>query len=303
MKKMIWFLFIGPAIVLQSGMIPAHAQPTKSVFEKENLTAWCIVPFDAAKRNPGERAAMLDRLGFKKLAYDWRDEHIPEFDEEIKQLNKYGISMTAFWWGGGLPRSNQEIEENERVRMQLDFFKRNNLKLEVWITCSDHDLKSRFSRGKYAELAARVDIFAAALEKIGCRLGLYNHGGWGGKPGNLVEIMKRLQSDNVGIVYNFHHGHEHLDMMPAAFEEMLPYLFCVNLNGMDRDGPKILPLGQGEEDLKILRMIKASGYRGPVGIIGHIAEEDAEVVLTRNLEGLEKLLEEMGDTEALKTYQ
>jgi len=31
--------------------------------------------------------------------------------------------------------------------------------------------------------------------------------------------------------------------MPGAFEAMLPYLSIVNLNGMTKDGPKILPIG------------------------------------------------------------
>jgi len=303
MMKKNWLLLSGFTILIQSGINMAHSQSTKSVFSKDNLTAWCIVPFDAEQRSPQARASMLNSLGFKTLAYDWRDEHIPEFDEEVKQLGKYGISMTAFWWGGGLPLSKKEMEASERMQMQLDFFKRNNLHLEVWITCSDQDLESKSDEGKYTELAARVDILAAALGEICCRLGLYNHGGWGGQPQNLVEILKRVKSDNVGIVYNFHHGHEHLDMMPAAFEQMLPYLTCVNLNGMNKDGPKILPLGEGEEDVKILRMIKASGYMGPIGIIGHVAEEDVEMVLTRNLKGLQKMLVDIGDAEALKTYK
>ena len=36
------------------------------LFARENLVAWCIVPFDAKKRGPAERVAMLKKLGFKK---------------------------------------------------------------------------------------------------------------------------------------------------------------------------------------------------------------------------------------------
>src|SRR5262249_40928452 len=45
------------------------------LFRQDNLVAWCIVPFDAKKRGPEDRAAMLERLGFKHFAYDWRAEH------------------------------------------------------------------------------------------------------------------------------------------------------------------------------------------------------------------------------------
>ena len=46
------------------------------LFRKENLVAWCIVPFDKNKRGPVERAEMLKDLGIKKVAYDWRAEHV-----------------------------------------------------------------------------------------------------------------------------------------------------------------------------------------------------------------------------------
>jgi len=99
-----------------------------------------------------------------------------------------------------------------------------------------------------------------------------------------------------------HHGHEHLVLMPEAFHLMQPFLYGVNLNGMNPGGPKILPLGQGTEDVKILQMIADSGYDGPIGIIGHVDNEDEEIVLKRNLAGLKKLLLEIGETETYKTY-
>jgi len=47
-------------------------------------------------------------------------------------------------------------------------------------------------------------------------------------------------------VYNFHHGHHQIDKFPALLEMMKPYLWTVNLNGMKRDGPKILDIGAGD---------------------------------------------------------
>ena len=56
-------------------------------FDKNKLVAWCIVPFDAKKRNPAERVEMLKQLGLKRVAYDWRAKHVAEFEEEILQYN------------------------------------------------------------------------------------------------------------------------------------------------------------------------------------------------------------------------
>ncbi len=279
-------------------IVKAKLENTTSIFSKDNLVAWCIVPFDASKRGPKERAEMLERLGLKSLAYDWREEHVPTFDEEVVQLRKHGIRMVAFWWAAGWP---DNPNESPRARRNLEFFKRNNLKLDVWAT--SHAPEELSTDEEKYEFAARcADILATELDKLDCRLSLYNHGGWGGEPRNMVEIVKRVKSKNVGIVYNFHHGHEHLDDMPEAFYAMLPYLTCVNLNGMTKGGPKILPLGQGEEDLKILKMIRDSGYKGPIGILDERSYLDAELSLRENLDGLKNLLKELGDDAALKTY-
>ena len=136
--------------------------------------------------------------------------------------------------------------------------------------------------------------------ELGCKLALYNHGGWSGEPENMVAIVKWLRDNqgaqHVGIAYNLHHGHGHLADFPEALAKMTPYLFCLNLNGMvqdgDRHGKMILPLGQGDLDLQLLKTIVASGYRGPIGILNH-TDEDAETRLQDNLDGLDWLVRQL----------
>src|SRR4051812_29070664 len=78
------------------------ADAGRDLFARDNLVAWCIVPFDAKKRSPEERAAMLRRLGFKRYAYDWRAEHLPTFEREIAALRQNGVELTAVWFPGSL---------------------------------------------------------------------------------------------------------------------------------------------------------------------------------------------------------
>jgi len=100
----------------------------------------------------------------------------------------------------------------------------------------------------------------------------------------------------VGIVYNLHHGHGDLNRFPQLLEKMMPYLHALNLNGMvtggDRRGMMILPLGQGDLDLGLLRVIRDSGYHGPIGILNHTAA-DAEDRLQDNLDGLDWLVAQL----------
>ena len=112
-------------------------------------------------------------------------------------------------------------------------------------------------------------------------------------------IIQRLKQDgvtNVGIIYNLHHGHDHLERFPALLAKMKPYLLVLNLNGMTRDGDrkgkKILPLGQGDLDLQLLKTIRDSGWRGPIGILNH-TDEDAEARLRDNLDGLDWLVPQL----------
>jgi hypothetical protein len=82
---------------------------------------------------------------------------------------------------------------------------------------------------------------------------------------------------------------------------------ALNLNGMDEGGDKvgrkILPLGQGERDLGLLRINHDSGYRGPIGILGH-TEDDDEARLLDNLDGLDGLLPQpVGCVELAMTHR
>jgi len=53
-----------------------------------------------------------------------------------------------------------------------------------------------------------------------------------------------------------------------------------------------MPLGQGDLDLSLLKTIRASGWRGPIGILNH-TDEDAEARLQDNLEGLDWLASQL----------
>ena len=254
------------------------------LFDKQNLAAWCIVPFDAAKRSPEARAEMLGKMGLTKAAYDWRQEHVAEFEREILAYQKHGIEMFAFW---GM--------HDEAFRL----FEKYKLSPQLWI------MMKGTGETQEAQIKSAAEGLLPILEKakkIGSQIGIYNHGGWGGEPENMIAVCDYLKknhaADNIGIIYNLHHGHSHLDRLPKALEAMKPHLLCLNLNGMDIDGEakgrKILPLGVGTEDVKVLRIIRASGYSGPIGILNH-TNEDAEGRLLDNLDGLKWLTPQLDD--------
>src|SRR5215510_14537107 len=117
-------------VVLLAIALPSRAEPPKDLFADDNLVAWCIVPFDAKKRGPAERVAMLQKLGFKKYAYDWRAEHLPTFDEEVGLLKKAGIELTAVWFPANL---------GDDAKKLLAVIKKHDIKTQLWITMSEPD--------------------------------------------------------------------------------------------------------------------------------------------------------------------
>ena len=254
------------------------ADPPKDIFARDNLVAWCIVPFDAKKRSPAERVEMLKELGFKKYAYDWRAEHLPTFDEEVGLLKKAGIELTAVWFPAGLGGDAEKL---------LAVIEKHKVTPQLWIMFPEPPVKEQAAKVREAAKSLRPVVEAAG--KLNCKVALYNHGGWGGEPENQIAVIEALGLKNVGIVYNLHHGHDHLDRFPALLKTMKPHLLALNLNGMakggDKAGKKILPLGAGELDLGLLKVIRDSGYARPIGILGH-TQDDAAERLADNLDGL-----------------
>lgn len=264
--------------------------PVESFSQKpdmENYFAWCIVPFDNQDRSPEQRIAMLKDLGFTSYAYDWRAEHLPEMPREIELARRKGIEINAVWMWLDHNDSVGNLSANNRKLLQI--LEDANLKTQIWVSFPG----SYFAGSNDRRLKKAVNMIgyvSDAAEKIGCTVGLYNHGGWFGRPENLVKIAEALAGRQVGIVFNFHHAHDMIDEFPELLKLMQSYLWAVNLNGMNPAGPKILPIGAGEKEAEMLTALKASGFNGPFGILGHVEDEDVKIVLKRNLDGLKHVL-------------
>jgi len=265
--------------------MPALARDL-TVFSQEKLAAWCIVPFDAKKRGSVERAEMLNRLGITRLAYDWRNEHIPTFDAEVEAMKAHGIEISAWWMSRGMDGPNRKI---------FEVIERQGIHPQLWVSMDSP--RNQDQQEKVMAAAAEIRPIAEEAKRLGCQVGLYNHGGWFGEPANQIAIIKELNLPNVGIVYNFHHGHAHIDGFPALLAQMKPYLIALNLNGMVKDGEstgrKILTIGEGDQEEAMIAAVADSGWKGPVGILNHLPDKDAEVILKANRDGLAALVEKL----------
>ena len=254
----------------------------------QQLYPWCIVAYDSLERTPSERILMLKEMGFTKYAYDWRDKHLDEMATELTLAKKNDIEVISVWlWLNAKRDSLGKLSPaNERI---FDIVKDLQLKTTLWVSFSNNffeDLTQEQSMNRAIEMLKFVNKKAEAL---GCKIALYNHKGWFGDPNNQVEIIKALPEYNLSMVYNFHHAHNYLNEFPEIVKKIKPYLSAVNLNGMQKDGPKILPIGEGEFEKEMFQLLTDEGFNGPWGLLGHVENADVKKVLEQNINGYRSL--------------
>jgi sugar phosphate isomerase/epimerase len=282
-------VFLSAAETMKPNPEPAAAK----IWAHDNLVAWCAVPFDANKRGPEERAAMLAKLGFKHFAYDWRAEHVPTFDAEISALQKHGIDLLAWWFpfDAGDPAATATLE----------VFKRHGVHPQLWVMQSSKKSAAALTdEQQIAQNAERVAALAKLAAPYGCRVGLYNHNGWFGVLDHQLAVIDRVHTldvSDVGIVYNFSHArdphHDDTVDFPALWKRIQPLVLAVNVTGMRMDGQIIYP-SQGDSELAMMRTIQESGWHGPVGVIAEKGG-DTEITLKNYLIGVDWLAAELAD--------
>ena len=250
----------------------------------ENVYPWCIVAFDSLERSPGERVEMMKELGFSKYAYDWRDEHLNETDQEIKLAGENGIEIISVWlWLNAKRDSLGKLSpSNEKI---FQIVKNNQLKLKFWLSFSPNFFENRSHEESMQIAVDMIRFINEKAQKMDCEIALYNHRGWFGNPYNQIEIIESLPGENLTMVFNFHHAHEYRADFSQIAPKIAPYLSAVNLNGMNGGETKILPLAKGKYEKEMIELLTDEGYKGPWGLLGHVENADVKKVLEKNIEG------------------
>lgn len=120
-----------------------------SVIDRDNLVARCIAPFDANKRGPAERVAMLKELGICRCAYDCRKEHVPTFEQEILEYKKYGIEFFAFW----------SVHDDA-----FNLFKKHDLHPQIWHVIQNMAVESKDATTNAANAFSETEIQATKID-------------------------------------------------------------------------------------------------------------------------------------------
>jgi hypothetical protein len=256
-------------------------------FRTENLIPWSIVAFDKLERTPSERVAMVKKLGFSQYAFGGRKKHIETMVTELNIARAEGIKISAVW----LYINNKDTLRNLKRANEMVFesLKATGVSTQIWIGIDAEFFEGLTQRQSLKKALDMISFLSEKAQKVNCKIALYNHGGWFGELENQLEIIKCLPQYDIGIVYNFHHAHEQLEKYRSIIKQIHPFLWCVNLNGMKKGGPKIILIGEGDLEEEMINCILKLGYKGPFGILGHVKGDDVALILKKNLKGLKSI--------------
>lgn len=168
----------------------------------------------------------------------------------------------------------------------------------IWMTLRDG------KRGEQDKEAARVvrEIAGIAAES-GLKVSIYPHAGfYVATAEDAVRVVKQVDLPNVGVTVNLCHelfaGNS--ERLSEVVKAAAPYLNLVSINGaspIPGKGPKAwdtLPLGSGTFDTEaFLRLIRDSGYRGPIGHQFFAVAGDDSHKLTLAIESWKKMKPEV----------
>lgn len=328
----------------------SKGRKARDIWAPDNHIAWCAVPFDELQRTPPQRACMLRELRFRFFAYDWRAEHVSQFEDELASLKKEGIELLAWWF---------PLEADNPIAVQaVELFRKYDFTPQLWvmqklpdraevlaearkggfawdvdedsmfsmqeISASEHDDYMRsivsaiqrleekhFPQSDDAQAARisseveRLSSLADLAGRFGCKVGLYNHGGWFGMMTNqlaIIEELKRRGTSNAGIVYNFSHcrtaHYDDSENFAEVWASISPCVLALNLAGIHFDDGTALALGSGDQEARMIRIVDQSDWVGPVGLVGETGGDMAQT-LTQARKSLADIIDRFEDSGTL----
>lgn len=237
---------------------------------------------DEKHPTPESQAAMLAELGYDGIGPSGT-QGIPAM---LDALDQHKLKLNALYVGANVdtdqPKYEPGLPEAISQLKGRDTF--------VWLYVRSSKLKpgSNEGDGRAVEIVREI---AAMAEASGLKVALYPHTGFYVESvQDAVRIARKVNRPSVGVTFNLCHwlkveGDRNLEL---RLKEARPYLFVVTINGADSGGTDwsrlIQPLDRGDFDqLRLLRILKAQGFRGPIGLQCYAVPGDKRENLERSM--------------------
>jgi sugar phosphate isomerase/epimerase len=249
-----------------------------------------------------KQAETVRELGYDGIHYNYTNP--ADFKKKLDACKAAGVPIHAVYVYSFVNKPENPYDPG--VKEVIRMLKGSNT--VIWLTLRDG------RKGMEDEQAAGIvrDIAGQAAES-GLKVSLYPHAGfYVATAEEAVRVVKAANMPNVGVTINLCHelfagNSERLDQVVTT---AAPYLNLVSINGaspVPGKGPKVwdtLALGSGSFDVTgFLRLIRDSGYRGPIGHQFFAVAGDDVRKLTLAIQSWKKIKPSLLNPESLRAAQ
>ena len=251
---------------------------------------------DDKHKTAKEQVEMVKELGYAGIGCTAGE----GVGEMLEELDKNGLRLFAVYLGANIDADQQKY--GPELKEAIEVLKgRNSI---LWLFVQSKKLKPSSLEGD-ARAVQVIREIADMAAKSGVRVALYPHTGfWVERVEDAIRVAKKVDRKNVGVTFNLCHWLrvDDEENMKSLIKSAMPYLFVVSINGADSGGKDwkqlIQTLDRGSFNiLRFLKVLKKSGYTGPIGLQGYGIGGDAYENLKRSMSAWRKLSEKIAAKE------
>ena len=250
---------------------------------------------DGKARSVEDQAALLKELGYDGIGASGHlsPQFLAAFEQQgLKVFNTY-LTLSFDAAKPGLDPKLKEFVSRLKGHDTALWLAINE------VTREGTKLKPSAAEGDAVVVPALRELADLAKES-GVKIAFYPHTWfWVERVEDAVRVARKVDRPNVGATFNLCHWLKvegDRDPKPVL-REALPVLFFVSINGADFGDTKklnwdrlIQPLDQGTYDVAgLVRFLRETGYKGPVGFQGYGIKGDSREILQHTMEAWRKM--------------
>ena len=241
---------------------------------------------DGEHKTYAQQAALVKGLGYSGIGFTGCA-GVPEM---LEAVDAHGIELSTIYTGMEIKNGNLGLDGLlEKAIGQLA-----GRDTTIWLYLGGRRPADPEKTDGVVVEQLRALAELAAKSKI--RIALYPHAGaYADRVDDCVRIANKVGHENLGVTFNLCHwlkvdGKD----LEARLKEAMPRLFVVTVNGADSDGKGwgtlIQTLDRGSFDVaRLLRVLDALEFAGPVGLQHYGIRGSAPDNLTRSMAGWKNL--------------
>ena len=262
-------------------------EPGQAEVKQREFFPICMDTHDAAKRSLAEQAKLFRELGYDGCGHLCQDigygniTHPANTTLEERAATLEAEDLRLIHAYGRINLQKDQAINLKRIEAMMPTLKKHRSELVLLLL---GDRKASLDDKAVELLGAIADI----AKPYGVRISIYPHSGdYTQTVGEALRIVKRLnRPDEVGVMFTFSHW-KNVDSkrdLRTVLTEAKPWLHSVSINGTNKKGAAVLPLGKGDYDVRqVMTILDELEFKGPVALMCWNIRGDAREHLSSSM--------------------